>query len=377
MHPDCNAAYQRCNPMPLRIQVEHVVSAAGIARIYYYLRAGAAATADSGAATADSGAAAAAAVDAEVRAAIDPSAVVAAHGTPGEMGADPYCMAAMEAFLDALGAEAANLALRFQAQGGVFLAGVQPQPASRRHPTPASRACTLALSLTSPSPSPSCLAWTSQAASPRSSRDALRPPTARLPRGSARRTWARRAPSRPTARARCTWSPSRATVLHSRAFGALRAAARAAPRGLTRDCMFHGRVVTMLYTTQAAPRGRTLYKRCDARAPHNRLRRLSFPSRGLAAPAAQCLSRRSPTIPAPRGPPSPRPASPLAPPVPNKNESRKHVGTQISTIMGPAAERSHGVSHTRISHASCVLVYISRPLHHPPRFSRAVSLRAA
>ena len=105
MHPDCNAAYQRCNPMPLRIQVEHVVSAAGIARIYYYLRAGAAATADSGAATADSGAAAAAAVDAEVRAAIDPSAVVAAHGTPGEMGADPYCMAAMEAFLDALGAE--------------------------------------------------------------------------------------------------------------------------------------------------------------------------------------------------------------------------------------------------------------------------------
>ena len=133
--------------------MEHVVSAAGIARIYYYLRAVAATTADSGArsamrqrlesglasgqgsaaiadanvadaaATADAGAAAAA-VDAEVRAAIDPSAVVAAHGTPGETGADPHCVAAMDAFLDALGAEAANLALRFQAQGGVFLAGV-------------------------------------------------------------------------------------------------------------------------------------------------------------------------------------------------------------------------------------------------------------
>ena len=139
--------------------MEHVVSAAGIARIYYYLRAVAATTADSGArsamrqrlesglasgqgsaaiadanvadaaatadaaTTADAGAAAAA-VDAEVRAAIDPSAVVAAHGTPGETGADPHCVAAMEAFLDALGAEAANLALRFQAQGGVFLAGV-------------------------------------------------------------------------------------------------------------------------------------------------------------------------------------------------------------------------------------------------------------
>ena len=361
MHPDCNAAYQRCNPMPLRIQVEHVVSAAGIARIYYYLRAGAAATADSGAATADSGAAAAAAVDAEVRAAIDPSAVVAAHGTPGEMGADPYCMAAMEAFLDALGAEAANLALRFQAQGGVFLAGVQPQPASRRHPTPASRACTLALSLTSPSPSPSCLAWTSQAASPRSSRDALRPPTARLPRGSARRTWARRAPSRPTARARCTWSPSRATVLHSRAFGALRAAARAAPRGLTRDCMFHGRVVTMLYTTQAAPRGRTLYKCCDARAPHNRLRRLSFPSRGLAAPAAvphgevpQSRRRAGRPRRVPR-----RRSRPLYQTRMNPGNMWEHKSLQLwaQPLSGPTGCLTH-VSHTQA-------VYISRPLHHP------------
>ena len=87
--------------------MEHVVSAAGIARIYHYLRSGAAAT--GAAASDDPGGAAAAAtdgVDAEVRAAEDPSAVVAAHGTRGEPGAEPHCVAAMEAFLDALGAEA-------------------------------------------------------------------------------------------------------------------------------------------------------------------------------------------------------------------------------------------------------------------------------
>ena len=37
--------------------------------------------------------------------------------------ADPDCVKAVDMFVDALGAEAANLALRFQAQGGVFLAG--------------------------------------------------------------------------------------------------------------------------------------------------------------------------------------------------------------------------------------------------------------
>ena len=87
--------------------MEHVVSAAGIARIYHYLRSGAAAT--GAAASLDPGGGAAAAtdgVDAEVRAAEDASAVVAAHGTRGEPGAEPHCVAAMEAFLDALGAEA-------------------------------------------------------------------------------------------------------------------------------------------------------------------------------------------------------------------------------------------------------------------------------
>ena len=76
--------------------MEHVVSAAGIARIYHYLRSaatGAAASVDPG-----GGAAAATdAVEAEVRAAEDPSAVVAAHGTRGEPGAEPHCVAAMEA----------------------------------------------------------------------------------------------------------------------------------------------------------------------------------------------------------------------------------------------------------------------------------------
>ena len=37
--------------------------------------------------------------------------------------ADEYCVAALDFFLHVLGAEAANLALRFQAHGGVFLAG--------------------------------------------------------------------------------------------------------------------------------------------------------------------------------------------------------------------------------------------------------------
>ena len=233
--------------------MEHVVSAAGIARIYAFvrmehMRAEAAATSDSGAhrgtrkrraaaadaadvaqatdaaaaaaaaaATAAAAAAAAAAVvEAEVQAAIDPSAVVAAHGTSGETGADAHCVAAMEAFLDVLGAEAANLALRFQAHGGVYLAGVRSLPA-RRPPPPHARVA--------PShPHGVDL----QVASPRSSPGASRLPTARPPRGYVRRTWARGAPSRPTARVRCMWSPSRATASRSRECGALRAAARAA-----------------------------------------------------------------------------------------------------------------------------------------------------
>ena len=86
--------------------MEHVVSAAGIARIYHYLRSGAAAT--GAAASVDPGGGAAAAtdaVDAEVRV---PRRIRARswRRTRGEPGAEPHCVAAMEAFLDALGAEA-------------------------------------------------------------------------------------------------------------------------------------------------------------------------------------------------------------------------------------------------------------------------------
>ena len=77
--------------------MEHVVSAAGIARIYHYLRSAAAATGAAASVDPGGGAAATEAVDAEVRAAEDPSAVVAAHGTRGEPGAEPHCVAAMEA----------------------------------------------------------------------------------------------------------------------------------------------------------------------------------------------------------------------------------------------------------------------------------------
>ena len=114
--------------------MEHVVSAAGIARIYHYLRSAAAAT--GAAASVDPGGAAAAAtdaVDAEVRAAEDPSAVVAAHGTRGEPGAEPHCVAAMEAFLDALGAEA-RVTLGLALALGLGLA--EPESESEPEPDP-------------------------------------------------------------------------------------------------------------------------------------------------------------------------------------------------------------------------------------------------
>ena len=106
------------------VKVEHVVSGLGLARIYAFLRhseeskAGEAAEASAAEAAAD-----AAAVQSEVEAAPEPSVVVASRGTAGEGHSDPHCVAAVEMFLEALGAEAANLALRFQAHGGVYIAG--------------------------------------------------------------------------------------------------------------------------------------------------------------------------------------------------------------------------------------------------------------
>lgn len=96
-------------------------------------------------------------LEAAIREAVDPSATIAAHASGGEPSADPTCVAArhrhvgapglplaftrlspplsppaapdcrcvaaMDMFIDALGAEAANLALRVQAYGGIFIAG--------------------------------------------------------------------------------------------------------------------------------------------------------------------------------------------------------------------------------------------------------------
>ena len=62
----------------------------------------------------------------EFNASDQPAGVVAAHGTSGEQGADPLCVFALDCYLDTLGQEAANMAMRFLARGGVFIAGSTP-----------------------------------------------------------------------------------------------------------------------------------------------------------------------------------------------------------------------------------------------------------
>jgi glucokinase len=49
-------------------------------------------------------------------------AVIVAHGN-SEAGGDPLCVRVLEEFCDTVGAEAANLAMRFMALGGIFIAG--------------------------------------------------------------------------------------------------------------------------------------------------------------------------------------------------------------------------------------------------------------
>ena len=110
------------------VKVEHVVSGLGISRIYDFLRQrgprpGADCSGAEDAAAQQRDEAAALAVEAEVRASADPSATVSAHADPLLPSFDPTCGQALDMFLDALGAEAANLALRFQAHGGVYVAG--------------------------------------------------------------------------------------------------------------------------------------------------------------------------------------------------------------------------------------------------------------
>jgi hypothetical protein len=111
------------------VEVERVVSGAGIANCYAWAVAtyGPLEGVDQE-------------VAAEVAAAPEPAAVITVHGSPttttttsgGGGGAAGVvvvparcglCARAVDAFLFALGAEAANLALRFQATGGVFIAG--------------------------------------------------------------------------------------------------------------------------------------------------------------------------------------------------------------------------------------------------------------
>jgi glucokinase len=59
-------------------------------------------------------------LDAELRAAADPSVVVTQHGLANS---DPLCVAALELFCELYGAEAGNLALKCVAVGGVFIGG--------------------------------------------------------------------------------------------------------------------------------------------------------------------------------------------------------------------------------------------------------------
>ncbi|KAL1526281.1 hypothetical protein AB1Y20_014999 [Prymnesium parvum] len=102
------------------VKVEHVVSGSGLYRIYNFVRHRRVSARGDGAAGAEDDGGA---VEALVRAAGDPSAAVAAHAGGGSLPADADCVAALDMFVDALGSEAANLALRFQAHGGVYIAG--------------------------------------------------------------------------------------------------------------------------------------------------------------------------------------------------------------------------------------------------------------
>ena len=101
------------------VKVEHVAAASGIYRIWDFLQEnsmGEPAKKQKLGPPSDG-------IAAAIRASADPSAVVAAHGTRGAAGEDAMCVRAVDLFINALGVEAANLALRFQAHGGVYIAG--------------------------------------------------------------------------------------------------------------------------------------------------------------------------------------------------------------------------------------------------------------
>jgi glucokinase len=92
-----------------RVSCERVVSGMGIANIYRFLR-------DTGRGKENPQ------VAAEMLAG-DPSAIIDMHASDGSC---PLCRATMDLFLQALGAEASNLALKSMSIGGVFLGGGIP-----------------------------------------------------------------------------------------------------------------------------------------------------------------------------------------------------------------------------------------------------------
>lgn len=93
------------------VEVEKVVSGEGIANAYQWLRESRPALVTN------------TALDNEIMEATEAAGVIGQHCVPGTDEADPLCIQAVNLFLDALGAEASNLALRYQAKGGVFIAG--------------------------------------------------------------------------------------------------------------------------------------------------------------------------------------------------------------------------------------------------------------
>jgi len=92
-----------------RVSFERVVSGMGIANIYRFLR-------DTGRGVEQKAVAAEMLVD-------DAAAIIDRHAGDGSC---PLCRSTMDLFIQALGAEASNMALKAMATGGVFLAGGIP-----------------------------------------------------------------------------------------------------------------------------------------------------------------------------------------------------------------------------------------------------------
>ena len=98
------------------VDVEQVVSGTGLANIHAFLLHRASTSAEGGGPGSHD-----ADLHARILAAAEPAALIVEHAAADPP--EPICSRALAIFLDALGGEAANLALRFQAYGGVYLAG--------------------------------------------------------------------------------------------------------------------------------------------------------------------------------------------------------------------------------------------------------------